>query len=358
MRKIAVASLFCVIASLGAAAPGHASIGTGTFTKFHYGAASDPFGRDYWVYQPKHIASPHVLVVYLHGCTQTARDAAIGTGWDDLADKKGFIVAYPEQDAGTDSVDKTVRSAEGSANGTQCWNWFRPEDQSRGAGEPATIAGITRAVIASNRIDPRRVFILGASAGADMSTIMAVTYPDIYAAVGSVVGCSYASCGDPSGAIAFRTMGSRARTMPAFIVDGEADELNPFLNSQGVVDEWLGVADLVDDGSMNDSVSRRPASVTNHGVDPSAISGLGQPRDPCLRNMEFPCLGGVLGFKGSYPYTVFDYDDARGRSLVQFWLIHGLGHDYPHGDTNGTFTDPLGPDITSAAYQFFLAHHR
>ena len=146
--------------------------------------------------------------------------------------------------------------------------------------------------------------------------------------------------------------------MPAFVVDGEADELNPFVNSQAVVDEWLGVDDLVDDGTMNGSVPRRPASVSSYGIDQSAIAGLGHPGDTCVRNMEFPCLGGALGFKGSYPYTVFDYNDAKGRSLVQFFLVHGLGHDYPGGNPKGSFTDPLGPDITTAAYNFFMAHHR
>jgi poly(hydroxyalkanoate) depolymerase family esterase len=356
IRRVAMV-LACALLCAPLSGAARATTGSGSFTKYHYGAANDPFGRDYWVYEPSHIANPRVLVVYLHGCTQTAQDAAVGTRWNELAERKGFVVAYPQEDSGKDAQDATVRSVEGSANGTACWNWFRPEDQSRGAGEPKTIAGITQSVIAKDRIDPRRVYIEGASAGANMATIMGATYPDIYAAYGSLVGCTYANCGDPSGAVAFETMGTRARTMPAFVVDGEADELNPFVDSQGVVDEWLGVADLADDGQMNDSVSRQPASVDNHGLGASLIDGLGQPGDTCVRNMEFPCLGGVLGFEGSYPYSVFTYD-AHGRSIVQFFLIHGLGHDYPDGDPKGSFTDPLGPDITSAAYAFFVSHHR
>lgn len=357
MRRLLVV-ITCVLLFGSLASSGHAALGTGSFTKHRYGATSDPFGRDYWLYEPKHVASPRVLVVYLHGCTQDARAAAIGTRWNELADKKGFVVAYPQQDAGKDSQDTTVRSVEGSANGTQCWNWFRPEDQARGAGEPKTIAGITQTVIAHDKIDARRVYVIGASAGGAMSNVMAATYPELYAGVGSLVGCAYASCGDTSGELAFRTMGKNARRMPAFVVDGEADELNPFVHSQGVVDEWLGVADLKDDGTMNGSVSRQPSSVVHHGVDESAIGGIGQPGDTCVRNGEFPCIGGALGFKKSYPYSVFTYSDAAGRSLSQFWLIHGLGHDYPGGDPAGSFTDPLGPDITTGAYNFFMAHPR
>jgi len=357
IRRLAFVLGLCAILSGTFSAPGHAALGAGSFTKHHYGASGDPFGRDYWLYEPLHISVPRVLVVYLHGCTQTAPDAANGTRWNELADKRGFVVVYPEQDAGNGPQDATVRSLEGSANGARCWNWFRPEDQSRGSGEPATIAGITKAVMAHDKIDARRVYVLGASAGADMSTVMAATYPDIYAAVGSVVGCPYVTCSDVSGELAYRAMAQRARSMPAFVVDGEADELNPFVNSQTVVEEWLGVADLADDGKLNGSVSRKPSSVDNYGIDQSAIGGIGQPTDTCIRNMEFPCLGGFLGFKKSYPYTVFTYSDA-GRSLVSFWLIHGLGHDYPGGDPSGSFTDPLGPDITTGAYNFFVAHPR
>jgi hypothetical protein len=42
--------------------------------------------------------------------------------------------------------------------------------------------------------------------------------------------------------------------------------------------------------------------------------------------------------------------------VVDFWIIHGLGHDYPGGDPAGSFTDPAGPDVTTAAYTWFLQH--
>jgi poly(3-hydroxybutyrate) depolymerase len=69
-----------------------------------------------------------------------------------LADQHGFVVAYPAQEA--------------RANGSKCWNWFRKEDQTRDRGEPALIAGITRELAAAYRIDDRRIFVRGLSAGA------------------------------------------------------------------------------------------------------------------------------------------------------------------------------------------------
>jgi len=72
--------------------------------------------------------------------------------------------------------------------------------------------------------------------------------------------------------------------------------------------------------------------------------------------MNFPCPGGAIGFQGTYPYTIAKFADAHGCELLDFWIIHGLNHAYPHSDPTTTFDDPLGPDITTAAYDFFTRH--
>ena len=327
-----------------------ARLGPGSFTKFQYAVDPAP-RRDYYVYVPAALAAGNVpLVVYLHGCQQTANDAALGTLWNQKAEEQGFIVAYPEQRLTTpDNPDSAV-----DGNSGHCWNWFLPEHQMRDAGEPATIAGITRAVMAAYDIDPNRVYVAGISAGGAMAAVMGATYPELYAALGLSAAVAYQ--GDVSGAAAAQAMGARARVMPVIDFQGTADEVVVFPAGAGAAQQWLGTDDLVDDGSANGSVSHQPSSIENHGVDASMLANIGTIGDLCVTPpTDVPCIGAALGLN-EYPYTVAHYVDSKGQPLLDFWIIHGLGHTYVGGSRNGNFTDPIGPSATTAAYDFFVAH--
>ena len=80
------------------------------------------------------------LVLMLHGCKQNPDDFATGTGMNALAETHRLIVAYPGQTA--------------ADNMSACWNWFRPGDQRRDAGEPAILAGLARALAEEFGIEP------------------------------------------------------------------------------------------------------------------------------------------------------------------------------------------------------------
>jgi poly(hydroxyalkanoate) depolymerase family esterase len=288
------------------------------------------------------------LVVVLHGCTQTAEEAAVETAFNELADREGFVVVYPQQAI---PVNSSAPAADG--NGAGCWNWFLPEDQQRDTGEPAAIAGITRVVATEQQSDPARIFVTGVSAGADMTVILGATYPDLYAAIAPVAGCPFATCSDNAGDLAYTAMGPRARVVPALVEQGTADALNNYALGRALAEQWLGTDDLADNGAPDLSVPRQPAVTEQHAFDQTPQPGSG---DPCVRNRHFPCLGGVAGFQSTYPYTIERFAYANGCDILDFWTIHGLAHAYPHADPDSAFSDPLGPDITWAIYQFFAAH--
>ena len=334
MRRVLVAALAATLLATGGL-PAVAKEKTGTFERASY---SNEFGtRQYMVYLPSKLKKDAPVVVYLHGCTQTADDAAVGTRFNLLAEEQGFIAVYPEQDA--------------AANGTLCWNWFLPEHQERDAGEPSIIAGITSTVVETYGADPARVFVSGASAGGAMSSIMGATYPDLFAAIGILAAPAYK--GDVTGNLAYRAMGDSARSVPTIVFQGTADSLVVYPAGRTAADQWVGTNDLADDGSANGSISRTP-EIENRGFDqtPDPASG-----NDCLAPPNsFPCAGGVVGFQSEYPTTIEQYRDAEGVSVVELWSIHGLGHAYPGGDVNGSFTDPIGPDATRVSFDFFMSH--
>lgn len=339
------------VATLAAGAASAAATTTkstqGSFTEHHFQSAAG--NRDYWVYQPPGtVRAGRPMVVFLHGCNESATDAASATHFNALAAQRGFVVVYPQQNVTAGSSAPLV-----DGNGVGCWNWFLPQDQDRGFGEPAVLVGITRLVAKQQKIDPHRIYVEGVSAGADMAVTLGATYPDVFAAVGALAGCAYRTCGDATGELSYQAMGARARVVPMFIENGTADTLNNMGMAGGLLTSWLGADDLADDGAMNGSVPRQPASTTNYGLNqkPEPLSG-----DACVHNNTLTCPGGVIGFQQSYPYTVTTYDGADGCDVLEFWAIHFMEHAHPDAPGDGPYTDPLGPDITAASYDFFSNH--
>ena len=333
LRILLCASLVLVAST---AVPAPAGEKAGTVVRGSY--TNEAGTRLYRLYVPSKLKPKAPVVVYLHGCTQTAEDAAIGTRYDELAESEGFLALYPEQDP--------------AANGSRCWNWFLPEHQQRDGGEPSIIAGMIGEILTRFRADDGRVFVVGASAGGAMSSIMAAAYPDLIASAGILAAPAYGGA-DETGDLAYAAMGDHARPVPVIIFQGTADLLVNYPVGRTALTQWLGTNDLADDGERNTSISLIPET-ENRSFEQEAQPGSGEPCIP--PPSSFPCAGGAVGFQGEYPHTIERYRDSDENVIVEFWSIHGLGHAFPGGDPQGSFVDPLGPDVRTAAYEFFMAH--
>ena len=267
--------------------------------------------RSYKLYIPsRHAVGRRGLIVMLHGGTQDGDDFAAGTRMNDLAEKHGLLVAYPTQPK--------------AANASLCWNWFTPENQIRGAGEPSIIAGITKDIIAAYDIDPARVFVAGLSAGGAMAAVMGATYPDLYAAMGVHSGLPYKSAADlPSAFAAMRgdvgPLGLRSRKSRGAANDGPRIRTIVFHGDADNIVHPSNAASIVGAAKEGESIERAEARNT-----------------------------------AARAHTRTVTRDKTGKVVVEQWLIHGSGHAWSGGSRDGTYTDPQGPDASSEMLRFFL----
>ncbi len=120
---------------------------------FIQGSYLNEYGtRDYKLYIPEDYNGESVpLIIMLHGCGQNPDDFAAGTKMNQIADRETFLVIYPDQSL--------------EANTDQCWNWFDPDHQRRGKGEPSIIAGMTKQISNSYNVHSKQIYVAGMSAG-------------------------------------------------------------------------------------------------------------------------------------------------------------------------------------------------
>jgi poly(hydroxyalkanoate) depolymerase family esterase len=315
---LAVGAL-ALVPSARAADPGPTTSGSIT-----YRGATFP----YLLHTPKSYrkrkAAP--LLVMVHGCQTTAEQEMRVTGYNDLAEREGFVVLYPD-------VDEVGRQLPGPLN--QCWKFFDPTAYFRDNGDMAAIVAMTRAAMAKRHIDPERVYLVGASAGGLMTSDGAATYPDLYAAVGLVVTAGYADgpcfttgVGIPvqaSAQLAYTQMAERARIVPLIGMGSDGDLAFPAPCTVKAVEQGLRTSNLVLSGSQEGPIALTPAAVAERQV------------------------------AGGYGYTVSTFRDPSGCEIAERWIIHGMPHAWPGGTTDPTvkgYGDRKAPDGAEATWAF------
>ena len=264
--------------------------------------------RDYRLYIPSS-ARPQGLLLMLHGCTQDPDDFANGTAMNAHAERHGLLVAYPAQTA--------------AHNASSCWNWFRPGDQRRDAGEPAILAGMTQALVAEFGVEPPQVYVAGLSAGGAMAAVMGEIYPDLYAAVGIHSGLPHGSASDVVSAFA--------------AMRGEASGIPPVSH---VAAGSRSVRTIVFHGSADATVHPSNADRIVAAAKARAEGGAAQSETDAS--------------PGGHRYRRTVATGPDGTVLTELWLVDGLGHAWSGGAPAGSYTDPAGPDASAEMIRFFL----
>lgn len=305
----------------------------GRWLPFYYlstkeGATTARRRMQYWLYLPASAGASSAalpLVVMLHGCNQNVDDFVRGTRMNQLAEKQGFAVLYPQQ-----SYSSHIK---------RCWNWYSRETQA-GGGEAKRIVAIINVVADKHPIDKTRIYIAGLSAGATMASIVAVNYPHLITALGVHSGTVFGAGHSIIGAYGVMQRGALKSlpdtianiaqkypvfpTMPVMLIQGLQDNVVRPINTVQLTQQFKAL-NRVDEGTkvrITTMAASEPDSKNPHSS-----------------------------------YTMQEYYQAE-HCLIRVCEIPALGHAWSGGDCSLRYNACEGPDATQMLWDFFKNQRR
>lgn len=276
----------------------------------------------YWLYLPETMPAKAglPLIVMLHGCDQSATLFAQGTRMNQLAEKAGYAVVYPQQSVST--------------HPHRCWKWYDRATQ-LGGGDVPMIVGIVDKVMQSYPIDSARIYICGISAGAGMANIVALNHPDKFAAIGLHSGPLYGAGHSTVGALGVMRHGAALRVdtaihevlarrpdfpaMPTLLIQGEGDEVVRPVNQAQLTRQAM---------LLNGLGAGSPVEVTDKA-----------------------------GHRRLLAHRLHDVYKDR-KLMLRVAQIADLKHAWSGGDERLSFNSGTGPDASKMLLDFFARHRR
>jgi poly(hydroxyalkanoate) depolymerase family esterase len=250
---------------------------------------SNPGALRMFSFVPEHLSPAPALVVVLHGCGQTAAGYDLGAGWSTLAEHYGFALLMPEQQA--------------SNNANTCFNWFNPEDISRDGGEAGSIRQMIARMVGDHKIDSRRIYVTGLSAGGAMTSVMLATYPDVFAGGAVIAGLPYGIASNVREALSGMMQSpSRPASELGDLVRNASTHKGPWPK----LSVWHGSADRTVNPANADEIVKQWLDL--HGLPPEPMSS-----------------GEVDG----HPRDV--WWNADGETIVESYTITDMAHGTPLG---------------------------
>ncbi|MHC4126748.1 MAG: extracellular catalytic domain type 1 short-chain-length polyhydroxyalkanoate depolymerase [Planctomycetota bacterium] len=256
----------------------------------------------YELHVPEDLApqEPVPLLLGLHRWLESGQAMAYMTSFNEIADREGFIVAYPNAAGGS-------------------WDTFGGEYRD----DIRFVLAVIEEVAAAHPIDRGRIYVTGASNGGFMTHVLACAAPETFAAAAPVKGLMPAALAEehPSGL-----------PMPILVIHGTNDGVVPY-GARSV----LGARTLTVDGGVAYWAAR-------NGCDPAPVVEELEDGDPDDKTRV----------------TVERY--AGGAAPVVLYRVEGGGHTWPGGrePSLGIFTGRMSHDIEASEviWEFFAAHRR
>ena len=232
--------------------------------------------RSYIVHvPPARRSGPYPLVVLMHGGGGNARQAMSAYRMNEVADREGFLVAYPDGSGRRDGVLLTW-------NAGNCCGYA----MDRGVDDVAFIRAMVAQIDRDYGVDRSRVYATGMSNGAMMAYRLGCEAADLFAAIAPVAGALNISC-RPSDEVA------------VVIFHGTADEHVPYGGGTG--------------SKAREERVDRPVS---HATD------VWRNANGCTRELPEVKRGSVRRR---------DWAGCREGTAVTLFTIQGGGHSWPGG---------------------------
>ena len=164
--------------------------------------------RIYIIHPPKGLEKEVPLVLFLHGAGGSASGAAKRYGWEEMADKEGFIVAFLE------GTPVKLNEPANFVTNPNLWNDGSGRGHKSGIDDVGFIRRVIEEISSEYKIDPRRIYVTGFSNGASMTFRVGVELSDKIAAIAPVMGHLFVT-------------GRLQHPVPLLLIAGGADPLNP-----------------------------------------------------------------------------------------------------------------------------------
>lgn len=281
----------------------------------NFGSNPGELGMRYFV--PASLAANAPLVVALHGCTMTAAGYE-SAGWNELAERFGFAVLYPEQPR---------------LLSNRCFTWYGDASSARDAAEVRSIVQMVDWMKKEFAVDPSRVFVSGLSAGGAMTAVLAATHPDVFSAGAVMAGVPF-GCAS-SLMFASLCMSTTINRLPSTWGDlvRSASRAAPAGTKPARMSIWHGNVDVVVNPLNLAELAQQWTDV--HGLVPLATD-----RETVGRAIHS------------------NFRDAAGNVLVDTWLVGAMGHavsvDAGAGcGSSGLYFSDTGVCSTLEAARFF-----
>ncbi len=277
--------------------------------QFDYGGRT----RTYALHVPvsTNIGKPVALVVALHGGGGNGDTSAQQTGFNELADREGFIVVHPD---GT-GRQRPLLNALGKG---RLYVWNAGSCCASAVQEHIDDVGFLVALVkwlqSQYPLDAKRIYATGISNGGMMSYRLACEASDVFAAIGVVSGAQTSSGCQPSHPVSvIHFHGTADQNVPlAGGIGAKARDKTPKPPVMDAIDFWVRA----------DGLSGTPQSSSQGNVRKDVYSG------------------------------------GRSGTEVVFYRIEGGSHSWPGGKQLRSFLDKPTQDIaaTPLIWEFFKSH--